>query len=120
MVASDMLTLEAGFSPHSRVAQRAREVQMHQTGNVLDGLTLPQGERPIVLGRMTGRLRVRAHNAQPLKQERSELTEPVPAQRRNGKSWIAQSSELLEDFQVFFGVAHPVGLVVEQQRGQTQ
>src|SRR5262245_57921497 len=81
MIASDMLPIEAGFPPHARVAQRAREVHMHQPSDVLDSLPPPKRERARPVGGMTRRLGVGAHDVQPLEQERPELAQAVPAHR---------------------------------------
>ena len=38
VLASDVLAVEAGLAPHARIAERAREIAVHEVGDVFDGL----------------------------------------------------------------------------------
>ena len=37
MLAADLLPVEAGLAPHARIAERAREILVHEAGDIPDG-----------------------------------------------------------------------------------
>ena len=50
MVSPDVLSVEAGSTPHAGVLERACEVLVHEPGDVLHRLAVAQDERPIAGG----------------------------------------------------------------------
>jgi hypothetical protein len=62
MLASDLLSVEGGFAPDTRVLKRLHKVLVHEARDSFDGLAPVQDEWTVPVGRPTRRLRVDAHD----------------------------------------------------------
>src|SRR6266545_4254002 len=111
VLASHVLAVEPGRSPYARVLEGAGEVLVDEARDVLHGLTAPEREGPVPVGRAARRLGVDAHEAEVPEEARTDLPETLPAARRHGESRIGEPGEVQEGPQLGLRIAEAVDLV---------
>src|SRR5438132_4347427 len=75
VLGSHLLPGEFRSSPDARIAQRLLQVLVDQPRDIANGLAAAQRERPALVGSMSGRLGVHAHDAEMAEEPRAELAE---------------------------------------------
>lgn len=120
VVPSDVLSIESGAAPDAGVLERAREILVHEPGNVFHRLAAAQDERAAPLGRAPRRLGVDARDAQMAEQPGADLPEPEPCLCRDGEGWIAKPRDVQERPQLGLRIGDAVRLVGEEQRGKPE
>src|SRR5687767_6331597 len=83
MVAADLLPVECVAAPEPGVAEVGGDLLVDEGGDIAHRLAALYGEGPGHVGWLAGDLRVHAHDAEVLEQERAELIEAGAVDRRH-------------------------------------
>src|SRR5438093_11582010 len=116
MSSTDLLSVESALAPDSRIAERPRNVLVHEPRDIFDRLAATQREWSTVVRRASGRLGVHADDAEPLEEP---ATEPAESASRGGghcERGIAKPCDLDEYAELGVRIGDAICLVREQQR----
>src|SRR5215470_15201044 len=120
VLSSNLLPVEAGVAPYTRVAQRALEVLVHEPGNVAHGLSMAHSERMRAVGGMPRGLGVHAYHAEVVKERGTKLAQTVTCARRHSEPGITDARYFAKGAELGIGVGDAIGFVRNQERRQTQ
>ena len=91
MIGPDLLAVEHIGAPHARELEFARNVFVHQLGDIENGVAVPCRKGLVILGGFARRLGVDAYYLQCFEQERSQCTQARPGFGGHGQGRVTQA-----------------------------